>query len=98
MIEATRRDDDWLLDAEVRAAVRRLADEDGGWQAGPGLPWALLPLEPVHLLTALPAVGDHGVPDGVPGMVAEALRAVGATTLVEELAEDLLRHRACVLL
>ncbi|GAB3824922.1 hypothetical protein ACFPIJ_63870 [Dactylosporangium cerinum] len=84
----------WLLDAEAQAGVRRLAAED----AGPGLPWALLPLEPVHLLTALPAVGDHEAPDGVPGLVAEALRAVGATAMVEELAEELLRHRACVLL
>lgn len=89
---------DWLLDAEAHATVRRLADEGGGYHTGRGLPWPLLPLEPMHLLTALPAVGDHQVPDSVPGLVAEALRAVGATALVEELAEDLLRHRACVLL
>jgi hypothetical protein len=89
---------DWQLDAEVNATVRRLAAEDGGYQAGRGLPWPLLPLEPTHLLTALPAVGDHQVPDSVPSLVAEALRAVGATALVEELAEDLLQHRACVLL
>jgi hypothetical protein len=89
----------WLLDAEVHTAVRRLADESGGYHTGPGLPWPLLPREPAHLLTAPPAVGDHQAPDGrLPGVVAEALRTVGATALVEELADELLRHRACVLL
>ncbi|GAA2617196.1 hypothetical protein GCM10010399_55190 [Dactylosporangium fulvum] len=42
---------DWLLDAKVHATVRRLANEDGGYYAGRGLPWPLLPLEPTHLWT-----------------------------------------------
>ncbi|MFF4809871.1 hypothetical protein ACFY03_16825 [Micromonospora chersina] len=88
----------WVLDAKVRAALGRFADASGGHDPGRGLPWALLPREPAHLLTALPAMGTRQVPEGVPAEVAEALRAVGAMRRAEELADDLLRHRACVLL
>jgi hypothetical protein len=87
----------WQIDAEVEAAIRRLADEDGGYFAGPGLPWPLLPSEPADLLLALPAIGDHTVPDDTPIALASVLRAVGATALVEELTAELLQFRACVL-
>lgn len=50
------------------------------------------------MLIALPAVGDGIAPSGTPGLIAAALRAIGATNSVDELTDDLLEHRACVLL
>jgi hypothetical protein len=89
---------DFLLDAQVQATIQRLAEETGGYDAGPGLPWPLLPREPVHLLMALPGIGDRTVPDDVSGVVTQALRAIGAVDLVEQLSDELLRYRACVIL
>jgi hypothetical protein len=89
---------DWLPDAEMNTAIQRLADAEGAHHAGPGLPWPLLPRNPAHLLVALPAFGGPAVPDHVVGTVAHALREVGARRLIDELADDLLRHRACILL
>lgn len=89
---------DWVLDDAVRSAVHGAAAAAGGHQAGGGPPWSLLPSEPAHLLIALPAVGDSVAPSDTPGRVAAALRAVGATNSVDELTDDLIEHRACVLL
>jgi hypothetical protein len=89
---------DWFTDDDLRAALRRLPDDAGGTDPGPGLPWALLPEQPAHLLMALPAFGGHDVPDGVQDKVEQALLAIGAKTLIKELATDLLQHRACILL
>src|SRR5262249_31180865 len=89
---------DFLLDAQVQAMIQRLAEETGDYDPGPGLPWPLLPRDPVPLLMALPGVGDRTVPDDVPSVVAQALRAVGAIDLIEQQADELLRHRACVIL
>ncbi|MEV4140486.1 hypothetical protein AB0J72_51020 [Dactylosporangium sp. NPDC049742] len=84
---------DWLVDAEIGAAARRLAAEDGGDSPGPGLPWGLLPTDPVNLLLALPAFGKGESGGGDPGPVAAALRAVGATASVDELAAELFYGR-----
>ncbi|WP_027346873.1 hypothetical protein [Hamadaea tsunoensis] len=88
---------DWQLDATATDAVDRQAAEIGGYRPGPGLPWELLPTEADQLLLALPAVGDSAVPDGVADRVAQALRAVSAVR-VDELAEELLSCRACIVL
>ncbi|MCP2323396.1 hypothetical protein HDA40_001903 [Hamadaea flava] len=89
---------DWVLDREAEAAVDRLVEEQGGFFAGPGLPWKLLPDEPVHLLLSLPAMGDSTVPGQVPGIVKRALLAVGVMESAQDLADELLQYRACVLL
>ncbi|GLW33073.1 hypothetical protein [Actinoplanes regularis] len=81
---------DWVLDTDAQEAHQR--------GAGSGLPWGLLPRRPEHLLMALPAFGDHDPGESVRTTVAEALRAVGAASGIDELAEDLLRHRACIIL
>lgn len=86
---------DWVLDAHAQEAVRA---DFGPEYGGSGFPWELLPREPAHLLMALPAFGNHETVDGVRSAVVQALRAVGATTGLEELADDLLQHRACMLL
>ncbi|MER7420952.1 hypothetical protein ABT346_29940 [Micromonospora peucetia] len=86
---------DWVLDADAQEAVRA---DSGPEYSGSGLPWDLLPREPAHLLMALPAFGEHETADGVRSRVVQALRAVGATAGTEELADDLLKHRACMLL
>lgn len=89
---------DWVIDADVHAALEQLTNESGRSSENPWLPWSLLPEEPPYLLMALPAIGDDEVPDGIPGVVAQAVRTVGATARIEELAEDLLQHRPCVFL
>ncbi|MEO3746096.1 hypothetical protein [Plantactinospora sp. B5E13] len=86
---------DWVLDAPAQEAVRA---DLGAEYAASGFPWDLLPREPAHLLMALPAFGDHETPDNVRSTVMQALRAVGATAGIENLADDLLKHRACMLL
>ena len=80
---------DWRLDDRARAAV-------GPGHAGVALPWRLLPHVPEHLLLALPAVGDEPS-DDERAAVERALRAVGARTRIAALADDLLRHRACMI-
>jgi hypothetical protein len=87
---------DCVLDSNVSAAVRRVAEDEGGYPTG-GIPWPLLPAEPGHLLMALPMTGDNVVPHEVVARVEEALAAVGARSGVDALAVDLLRHRACML-
>lgn len=62
-----------------------------------GFSWDVLPADPVSLLLALPTLGDEDVPNGVRAAVAGAARAMGAVTAVDELADDLLRHRAFIL-
>jgi hypothetical protein len=89
---------DWVLDDGAQSSVREAAAAAGGYQRGGGLPWPLLPHEPTHLLIALPAVGDDFTPSDARGRVVEALRAIGATNSVDVLADELLKHRACVLL
>jgi hypothetical protein len=70
-------------------------DEAG--PTGPGLPWAVLPREPAHLLIAVQAAGDDiGVVEAA-DLVGAALRAVGATSRITELADDVLEHRAWML-
>ncbi|MEV4515814.1 hypothetical protein AB0K00_43525 [Dactylosporangium sp. NPDC049525] len=58
----------------------------------------MLPEDPEHLLIALPAVGDQDPPTRVRRAVVRSLRAVGATHGITKLADDLLQHRACILL
>lgn len=89
--------DRWL-DATATELITRLADEDDGHQAEPGLPWSMLPSQPAHLLLSLPVMGGPDEPAGMVRLVAKALRGVGAITLVNELARQLLQNRACVTL
>ncbi|GAA2388987.1 hypothetical protein GCM10010170_100370 [Dactylosporangium salmoneum] len=84
---------DWVVDDAVHSTGWA-----GVYQTDLDLPWSLLPSEPAHLLIALPAVGDGTTPSDIPGRVAAALHAVGASNSVEELADDLLEHRACMIL
>lgn len=88
---------DWRLDARAHDSVRRTTGTEPEY-AGAGLPWKLIPPTPEHLLVALPAFGDPEPSDAERNAVAQALRAVGATTRIDELAEDLLGHRACMIL
>ncbi|BCY07003.1 hypothetical protein [Actinoplanes sp. L3-i22] len=88
---------DWLLDADAQDGVRR-SDVSEVQYAGAGLPWGLLPEQPTSLLMALPAFGDPDPKEQEQRTVQQALRAVGATWRINELADDLLSHRACMIL
>ncbi|XVU23172.1 hypothetical protein ACQPZJ_38820 [Actinoplanes sp. CA-054009] len=96
LVDCTMPDDagiDWVIDEGVRAS-----DPGPHYTGDYGLPWGLLPSEPAHLLMALPAFGDREVPAAVRAAVIGALRSVGAAAMVDELADDLLTHRACMLM
>ncbi|MEV0566619.1 hypothetical protein [Dactylosporangium sp. NPDC050588] len=79
-----------------------LVDACPGWRTScsgprswsPSATWGLLPTDPVHLLLALPAFGKGENGGGDPAPVAAALRAVGATTAVDEVAAELLARRS----
>lgn len=88
---------DWRLDARAHDSVRQASAAEPEY-AGAGLPWALLPRNPELLLMALPVFGDPEPSAAERAEVAQALRAVGANVLIDELVDDLLRHRACMIL
>lgn len=88
---------DWRLDARAQEAVRQVTDSEPE-HAGAGLPWSLLPRSPEQLLMALPVFGDPEPSNDERTVVAQALRAVGGAVRIDELAEDLLQHRAFMIL
>jgi hypothetical protein len=83
----------WVLDEDAKSAAER----DPAPPTGPGLPWSVLPREPAQLLIALQAAGDDIGAAEASDRVCEALRAVGATDQITELADDLLEHRTWIL-
>ncbi|SNY56342.1 hypothetical protein [Paractinoplanes atraurantiacus] len=96
LVVCTMPDDagiDWVVDEGVRAA-----DPGPHYTDDHGLPWPLLPSDPASLLLALPAFGNPDVPEPVRAAVSHALRSVGAAKMLNELADDLLTHRACLLM
>ncbi len=86
------QDIDLVYDAMAGRALEEHAAGAGGYEV-PGLPWALLPVNPAELLLGLPFFAPPGDGDRLTeayAAVAAALRTVGAVALVEELAAELL--------
>ncbi|MBO3741690.1 hypothetical protein [Actinoplanes flavus] len=79
---------DWHLD---EPATRSLTTHLS--YAHRGLPWHALSTDPAHLLMALPTCGEPTLTTRQRTAVTRALRAVGATTHVTELTDDLIQHR-----